>query len=101
MYQKWFCTLLIFKTPSKYFFWSGYIVYNLSRACFIVTGYFLFEKEAFIGLIIVIGIQNFCLIDKDVINSYAIFCQLSHPKNCFKSGCFSQAELIYISFILI
>ena len=55
----WFCTPKMFKNPIK----TGFSVRNiLFTICFwclwIVNEYFLFEKQAFHGLLKVIGIQN-------------------------------------------
>ena len=54
----WFCTTIIFKNPLK----TGFSIRNIPiTICvvrvWIVTGYFLFEKQTFDGLLKIIGIQ--------------------------------------------
>ena len=57
-----FCTPIIFKNPLKTcFFIKKYTFYNLRRVRFDCNIYFLFEKQAFNGLLKVIGIQNVTL----------------------------------------
>ena len=60
MIGNWFCELIIFKNMLK----PGFSIRNiLLQFLSGVFGYFLFDRQAFIGLLKVIGIQNRMLIN--------------------------------------